>query len=184
MEPLPNLSRSPTRHSSSCASLSLPLLALLDATLPPPPALTLSVGCGAGLLEALLLQRHPRRADSLIGVEVVAEVPVIRYLPEQATSVVGGTWAVANEVGVAEGLMFVYPRSVSLVREYLRRGEKVQTVIWIGPRCDAEEFKRPLIEWGNSVEECSQEGKCLAIREGGGTDDLMEPGEMVIVARR
>ena len=65
MDNLPSitLTTKPTRHAQSCVSLSLPLLALLDAILPPPPFLTLSIGSGPGLLEALFLKHYPSRAE-------------------------------------------------------------------------------------------------------------------------
>ncbi|KAJ7107844.1 hypothetical protein C8R44DRAFT_885241 [Mycena epipterygia] len=78
MDGLPMLTASASRHPSSYASLSLPLLDLLDAVLPPPSELTLSVGSGTGLLKALskrfesFLQHQPHRSspDSFLGVEV------------------------------------------------------------------------------------------------------------------
>lgn len=167
---LPQPTPFPTRHPSCCASLSLPLLSHLHAVLPPPPAPTLSIGSGTGLLEALLLQQHPCRAASLRGVEVAADPPVNRFLPDANADVVPGTWAVAAGVRDAVGLLFVYPRAVRLVRAYVARAAALRVVVWIGPRCDFEEFKGPLEEW------CSK-SEGLAAGEG----LLMEAGELLWV---
>ncbi|KAJ7271291.1 hypothetical protein B0H12DRAFT_1200294 [Mycena haematopus] len=178
MDDLPTLTASASRHSSSCASLSLPLLDLLDAVMPPPPALTLSVGSGPGLLEALLLQRHPHRCSprSFLGVDVAQTPapahPVNRFLPTANTALVPGTWAVAPEAGSAEGLLFVYPRQPALVHAYLERGTRVRTVVWIGPRCDVGEFEGVMREWG-------EEDRAAT---GGGA--VVEDGERVLVFRR
>ncbi|KAJ7017842.1 hypothetical protein C8F04DRAFT_418508 [Mycena alexandri] len=175
MDGLPTLTASASRHPSSCASLSLSLLDLLDAVLPPPSELTLSVGSGTGLLEALFLQRHPHRSSpaSFLGVEVAQARPINRFLPEANTAVVLGTWAVVpGEAERAEGLMFVYPRQPGLVRAYLGRGTTVRTVVWIGPRCDVDDFEGVMREWGEEDQEAT----------GGGA--AVEDGEMVMVFRR
>ncbi|KAK0620140.1 hypothetical protein B0T14DRAFT_224628 [Immersiella caudata] len=148
MKTLPALTSLPTRHPQSCASLSLPLLTLLNSILPRPPALTLSIGSGPGLLEAAFLQQYPERGaapTSFYGVEVVtapASPPVNRFLPEQNSLVVSGTWAVAGEAEEAEGLVFVYPRQSGLVARYLGVGKMVTVVVWIGPRCEEESGRK------------------------------------------
>jgi len=185
---------SPLRHQSSCASLSLHLLNLLNAVLPHPPSLTLSVGSGPGLLEALLLHQFPSRAAlipieapddhdddddvqpkaSFYGVEVKG---VNRFLPNDNVITVPGTWAIAELSKTAEGLLFVYPRQPGLLRSYLGR-EGVRVVVWIGPRCDLEEFVRPLEDWG--VEDVGV-GRFM-VGEGG--EKVVEDGEVVVVYRR
>ncbi|KAJ7302306.1 hypothetical protein DFH08DRAFT_75883 [Mycena albidolilacea] len=174
MDGLPTLTASASRHPSSCASLSLPLLDLLDAVLPPPSEVTLSVGSGTGLLEALFLQRHPHRSSPgyFLGVEVAQARPINRFLPEANTTVVLGTWAVApGEAERAEGLMFVYPRQPALVRAYLGRATRVRTVVWIGPRCDVDDFVGVMREWGEEDQEAT------------GGRAVVEDGEMVMVFR-
>ncbi|KAK4196609.1 hypothetical protein QBC40DRAFT_209124, partial [Triangularia verruculosa] len=170
--PLPNLSTTPTRHPSSCCSLSLPLLSLLHTLLPPPPRLVLSIGSGNGLLEALLLHHYPDRSSSFYGVEVSASKPVNVFLPEQNSLTVAGTWAVVDNGLLSEvgALMFVYPRQPSLVRTYLERWEGV--VVWIGPRADVEEFGGVFEEWGGG-----RKGEDV----GGG---VVDDGEGVWVYRR
>lgn len=187
--------QSPLRHQSSCASLSLPLLELLNEVLPPPPSLTLSVGSGPGLLEALLLHHFPERAilvptpndnnndnndhdeqsneprykASFYGVEVRN---VNRFLPPANVITVPGTWAVADkQARETEGLLFVYPRQASLVSKYLERGPNIRTVVWIGPRCDLAEFTQPLEGRGAKVDTNTKAR-------------LVEDGEVVVVYRR
>ncbi|KAF7352030.1 hypothetical protein MVEN_01165300 [Mycena venus] len=152
-----------------------PLLDLLNVVLPPPSGLTLSVGSGTGLLEALFLQRYPHRSspDSFLGVEVTQTRPINRFLPAANTIVVLGTWAVApGEAECAEGLMFVYPRQPTLVRAYLERGTRVRTVVWIGPRCDVGDFEGVMMEWGEQDQEATRGGA------------VVEDGEVAMVFRR
>jgi hypothetical protein len=174
--PLPHLTPFPTRHPASCASLSLSLFSLLDRVLPAPPSLTLSIGSGPGLLEALFLDAYPARAAigpaiSFYGVEVASSTTVNRFLPEQNALEVAGTWAVARAVEEARGLMFVYPRQKGLIQTNLRRGTGVSVVIWIGPRCDVEEITEPLRGWGVEDGDICGEG-------------LVEDGETVLVFRK
>ncbi len=147
---LPRLGNSPTRYPASCVSLSANLIDFLNLVLPSPPSVTLSVGSGPGLLEALLLREYRHRADtkSFFGVEVLAQTPVNRYLPEDNLIVVPGTWAVASEAQAAAACIFVYPRQPSLVAEYLNRGTRLRIVIWIGPKGDKNEYYERLSEWG------------------------------------
>ncbi|KAK1752216.1 hypothetical protein QBC47DRAFT_390017 [Echria macrotheca] len=177
---LPELTSRPTRHPQSCASISRPLLSFLNSVLPNPPHLTLSIGSGPGLLEALLLHHHPSRAGtepvSFLGVEVSTTAPgstrpVNRFLPEQNAATVGGTWALAATQAVEEaaGLVFVYPRDGELIRRYLDAGRRVEVVVWVGPRCDLDSMTGPLRDWGVEV----------PVPEG-----MVEEGEGVVVFRR
>jgi hypothetical protein len=157
MNSLPELIIVPERHAASCASLSLFLLDFLHDALPLPPAATFSVGSGPGLLEALFLQRFPQRAvpGCFYGVEVSTSVggrAVNRFLSEEYTAHVPGTWAVASGTDSVEGLLFVYPRQSQLVRRYIEEGAHVRTVVWIGPKCDVEDFATPLRQWGHEVD--------------------------------
>ncbi|KAJ7337563.1 hypothetical protein DFH08DRAFT_1014760 [Mycena albidolilacea] len=138
MDCVPKLTASTSHHPFSCASLSLPLLDLLDTVLPPPSELTLSVSSGTGLFEALFLQHHSHHSspDSFLGVEISQTHPINRFLPEAKSAVVPSTWAIApGEAERAERLMFVYPRQPGLVQAYLGQGTRLHTVVWIGPRC-------------------------------------------------
>ena len=179
MATVPQLTDRPTRHPQCCASLSLPLLALLDAALPRPPSVTLSVGSGPGLLEALLLACYPSRAGvdpvvSFYGVEVVTPAePVNRFLPSPNAVVVLGTWAVAREADAAEGLLFVYPRQETLIAAYLTRATSARVAVWVGPRCDVGEMTVSLRQWGEEDEDKTLQA-----------GSAVEEGEAVMVFRR
>ncbi|KAK4228568.1 hypothetical protein QBC38DRAFT_523801 [Podospora fimiseda] len=171
---LPQINSS-TRFPQSCASISLQLLTYLDTIFPQPPFLTLSIGSGPGLLEALLLYHFPLRSETFFGVEVSSQVN--RYLSKENVIIVNGTWDIVDP-GTEEklqgkeevkGLIFVYPREVKLVERYLREKKKVEVVVWIGPRCDEEGFERVLGDWGVREEEVK---------------GLVEDGEVVGVWRR
>lgn len=179
MDTLPDISAHPIRYPQSCACISLPLLAFLNNVLPHPPCLTLSVGSGSGLLEATLLKQYPARAGaipvSFLGIEVTTaegSQPVNRFLPEPNVVTVPGTWAVVGELVEAEALLFVYARQSGLIQKYLEAGKKVETVVWIGPRCDLEEMTGPLRDWGVEMQREDSEG------------ELVEEGEAVLVFRR
>src|SRR5690348_16040250 len=102
--PLPVLSTKPTMHPGSCLALSAPLLAHLDSVLPASPSLTLSIGRGAGLLEALLLARGLR----VLGVEVVPSPNV--FLPPSHHEIVHVSRVLHSLADEAVAWMFVYPR--------------------------------------------------------------------------
>ncbi|KAJ7214422.1 hypothetical protein GGX14DRAFT_392449 [Mycena pura] len=58
----------------------------------------INVGSGTGLLETLLLQRHPHRTNSgsFLGVEVAQACSISRILLKANTAVVLSTWAVVS----------------------------------------------------------------------------------------
>ncbi|KAM7186158.1 hypothetical protein V8F20_011496 [Naviculisporaceae sp. PSN 640] len=200
----------PIRHQASCASLSLALLQLLNDVLPAPPSLTLSVGSGPGLIEALLLHHFPSRATlitlplpqtelssednhsdsneddiiqgSFYGVEVKNPKSVNRYLPQENVLTVTGTWALPAEniLSRVEGLLFIYPRQTSLIRLYLERCTNLKTVVWIGPRCDEDEFTKPLREWGVRL----GDERLTPASDGDTRAKLVEDGEIVAFYRR
>lgn len=168
----PSLDSTPCRYPQCCASLSTGLIDLLHQVLPPPSSLTLSVGSGSGLLEACLIAQHPDRASSLKCVEVRSDPPVNVFFPDDGMIEVLGTWDVPDIAAEAVGLLFVYPRQSSLVRSYLAQAKKLTTAVWIGPRCDVEDFKPALDSWGSlSPTPDAVEAVC-------------DPGEDIMVFRR
>ncbi|KAK4213656.1 hypothetical protein QBC37DRAFT_169305 [Rhypophila decipiens] len=212
----------PLRHSASCASLSLALLETLNNVLPRPPSLSFSVGSGPGLIEALLLHHFPLRAahteviyddeddsqqnsdevrkvptGSFYGIEVKNAKEVNRYLPPQHVLTVPGTWALPGEeiTERVEGLLFIYPRQVGLIHNYLEKCTALRVVVWIGPRCDVDEFITPLERWGLR-DSSGSPGDGLAEADvgspteigswggSGGRAKLVEDGEVVLVYRR
>lgn len=96
--------------------------------------MTLSIGSGSGVLEALLLHKHPE-----LDLKAV-EVPTSnnKYMPADRLEIVNGCRDLCDLAADASAWMFVYPRDVWLLREYVRAfgGQKCHLIIWIGPRAD------------------------------------------------
>ena len=144
---------SPAHLPDCCSSLSVSLLKRLASLLPPEPALTLSIGSGSGLLEALLLHQRPK-----LDLKAV-EVPTTdnKYMPVDRLQIVNGYRDLCELAADASAWMFVYPRDVWLLREYVRvfGGQKCRLIIWIGPRADqldSEFFGEMWVK--EEVEEC------------------------------
>ncbi|KAF2118688.1 hypothetical protein BDV96DRAFT_642869 [Lophiotrema nucula] len=134
--PLPLLSKEPRLYPGCCLSLSAPLLSHLCSLLPPAPSLSLSIGSGYGLLEALLVS-HGRR---VIGIEVSPSSN--RYLPPDSHRTVYGSRALDPLANTAKAWLLVYPRRAALLDEYLHTHGKgdVERIIWAGPAADWEDY--------------------------------------------
>jgi hypothetical protein len=154
--PLPTLTTTPTAYSGCCLALSAPFLTHLASLLPPAPALTLSIGSGFGLLEALLLA--PPYPSHMIGVEVHPSPN--KYLPATHHRTVYGTRFHEPLATEAACWMFVYPRRVGLVQEYMSEcGEGcVEMVVWIGPRADWEEYEACFEGWEVQIKGADEVG--------------------------
>ncbi|PSN68191.1 hypothetical protein BS50DRAFT_573147 [Corynespora cassiicola Philippines] len=139
-EPLPRLSGEPVAHPGCCLGLSETLLDHLHSILPPPPGRILSIGSGYGLLEALLLA--PPFSLNVTGVEVYPSSN--RFLPIDHHNVVSGTRFLDEEAGSYHAWLFVYPRRVGLITEYIhnygKENENVKTIVWAGPQADWEDY--------------------------------------------
>ncbi|KAK2049957.1 hypothetical protein LZ31DRAFT_256147 [Colletotrichum somersetense] len=155
--PLPQLTDDPQTLPDCCLSLSRPLLRELHGRLPPAPQLTLSIGSGTGLLEGLLHDLASSSSSStppygdatatlnLVSVEVAPSPN--RYHAAHRT--VPGTWALDPLAAEARAWVFVYPKQVALVRGYVAefvsgaggRGCAVETVVYVGPRRDWDDFR-------------------------------------------
>jgi hypothetical protein len=148
---LPALTATPTAYPGCCLALSEPLIAYFASLLPPPPSLTLSIGSGFGLLERFLVTKP--HAYHVMGIEV--EPSSNRYLPSSNHRVVHGTRFLEPLAAEATTWLFVYPRRVGLVREYLAEHGKgsVQRVLWAGPKADWDDYKPCFAGW--HVEELS-----------------------------
>jgi hypothetical protein len=137
--PLPPLTDTATLYSGCCLALSTPLIGRLHSLLPAAPGLTLSIGSGFGLLEALLLaeSRRPR----VVGVEVEPSSNV--YLPASNHRVVHGTRFLEPLAAEASTWLFVYPRRVGLLNEYISEygNERVDRIVWAGPQADWNDYK-------------------------------------------
>ncbi|KAF3811884.1 hypothetical protein GCG54_00003633 [Colletotrichum gloeosporioides] len=155
--PLPQLTDFPQTIPDSCLSLSIPLLSALHALLPPAPTLTLSIGSGTGLVEALLQSLPDAAPLNLVSVEV-APSPNKYHHPHRT---VPGTWAVEGLAREAAAWMFVYPKQVALVREYMRlfvEGPGPEVVVYVGPRMDWGDFGGALEGGERQVEVWGEEG--------------------------
>ncbi len=134
LSPLPVLTTQPAVYSGCCLALSNSLLIHLHALLSSASQLTLSIGCGFGLLEALLLQSP--YSLRVIGIEV--EPSSNRYLPSHAHRVVHGTRFLDSLAAEATTWLFIYPRRVGLVQEYMAEygQDSVEQIVWAGPQAD------------------------------------------------
>jgi hypothetical protein len=140
---LPALTTTPTPYSGCCLALSAPLVAHLQSLLPPAPSLALSIGSGFGLLEAYLVAQN----RNLIGIEV--EPSSNQYLPASHHRVVHGTRFLEPLAAEATTWLFVYPRRVGLVQEYLTEygNGSVDQIIWAGPKADWSDYKGCFTNW-------------------------------------
>lgn len=145
VSPLPSLATVPAVHPACCLALSTPLITHLSSLLPRAPSLTTSIGSGYGLLEALLLA--PPYNRNIVGVEVHPSPNT--HLPPAHHRTVAGSRFLEPLAGDAEAWMFVYPRRVGLIEQYLGEyGEaKVQVCVWIGPTADWDDYKGVFVDW-------------------------------------
>lgn len=129
-----------------CCGVSQPLMGLLLDHLPTDGSLVLSIGCGSGLLEAMLLRaaRTSGRALGLSGVEVPS--CVVHYLTAESVLRVAGTRDLHPEAMLATTLMFVYPRKPALVASYIKdcSNGALECVVWIGPSSDWQDSQHLL----------------------------------------
>jgi hypothetical protein len=133
-----------------CAQLSVGLVATLLDKLPA-SGLILSVGCGQGLLEEILLQRSEPTLE-LYGVEV--ESCQNKFLREDRLLRVPSTHSVHSDGILAEALLFVYPRDLQLMALYVRtfvRGA-LRMLVWLGPTHEASEAEKMLLSSFFSLE--------------------------------
>lgn len=142
---LPQLLASPRVYSGSCLALSTQLVAYIQSLLAPPPCIAVSIGSGFGLLEAHLM--NGTDAVHVIGVEV--EPSPNKYLPPSHHRTVNGTRFLEPLTARATTWLFVYPRRVGLVKEYMAAyGEgSVERIIWAGPRADWDDYKTCFTGW-------------------------------------
>lgn len=131
---LPQLSHIPVQHADCCAALSSTLVAKVAQSLPSAPALTISIGSGSGILEALILRDRPEVC--LQAIEVSHDINL--YLSAENVQIVSGTWDLCALAANSTAWIFVYPREFSLVEKYLQTfgSAAVQLLIFLGPKAD------------------------------------------------
>jgi hypothetical protein len=141
---LGRLSEKPVFFSDCCAGISWPLLQILASRLPQHPAEVLSVGCGSGLLESILLDATEENIN-ILGVEVPPCLNI--HLPEKRLLRVPCTASLHPDAWLASTLMFVYPRQMSLIASYLDNflDGALEQAVWFGQRSDWPEV-RPILE--------------------------------------
>ena len=103
-----------------CCGVSEKLIRLLLDHLSGDGSLVLSIGCGSGLLEAILLRAaaNAQKSVKLCGVEVPScSVP---HLPEDCILRVSGIKELYPDAVLASTLLFVYPREPELVESYIQ----------------------------------------------------------------
>ena len=125
---------SPLHFPDCCSSIIKSFIGRLASLLPPHPALTLSIGSGTGLLEALLLHQRPT-----LDLKAV-EVPTTnnKYISPDRLHIVNGYRDLCNWAAHARAWMFVYPRDAWLLQKYAHTfgNAECQLIIWIGPKAD------------------------------------------------
>jgi len=155
------LSNESKHYSDCCLGISQPLIDKIIALLPHKPGLVLSIGCGSGLFEAVLIQHAQDKID-LVGVEVSSTVD--KYLGEQNIIIADGTWALHEKAQSAAAWMFVYPREPKLLAKYIDTyaSEDLKVVMWLGPRNDwpdyADVFEQYQMFHVQMIEDCGLAG--------------------------
>ncbi|KAI9656607.1 MAG: hypothetical protein M1821_004814 [Bathelium mastoideum] len=140
-EAINEITEMPQYVSACCCSISRGLLRTLSDTIIGTNKVVLSIGCGSGMLEALLALWMENRINITIsGVEVKGSE--VFALPESMVEYVPGTFALSSLAKTAHVWMFVYPRDPRLLSKYLsEHGDgEVEKVIWLGPRADWDNF--------------------------------------------
>jgi len=143
--PLAEVGDEPQQFAGCCLAISKPLLQALASALPRDPDLILSVGCGSGFLESLLLQMLPGQLN-LFGVEVPSAD--CEYLPLGRVIKVPGTRALHSDAIFASVVMFVYPRVPELIASYVNAfaDGALETLVWLGHRSDWADCEKILYD--------------------------------------
>lgn len=153
---LPALTDTPKAYPGCCLALSIPLVEHIHSLLPPPSALSLSIGSGFGLLEAHILALP--QPSYLLGVEVHPSPN--QYLPATNHRVVHGTRFLEPLAAEAATWLFVYPRRVGLINEYLKMHGQgmIQHIIWIGPQADWNDYSDCFEGWDIQLQNADEVG--------------------------
>ncbi|EUC45252.1 hypothetical protein COCMIDRAFT_96079 [Bipolaris oryzae ATCC 44560] len=156
LPPLPRLVATPTAYSGSCLALSPQLIAYLQTLLAPPPCITVSIGSGFGLLEAYIMNGPD--TFHIIGVEVAPSPN--KYLPSSHHRLVTGTRFLEPLAETARIWLFVYPRRIGLIQEYMATYGQgaVERIIWAGPKADWDDYRACFANWTLQEQEADMVG--------------------------
>lgn len=151
---LPEVSDAPQHHADCCLSFSTKLIQQVGQ-LQPPGSIVHSIGSGSGLLESLLQQGFPQ--IRIVGFEVNDFVN--KYLSPANAITVKGTWNIYNKSSEVTTWLFVYPRSPTLISQYLELSALPGKIVWLGPKKDWEDFRVPFLSCGKfKIEEIEDAG--------------------------
>lgn len=141
MSTLPELTKQPSRYPGSCIFLSTDVVGLFCSAIPPKPSMTLSVGSGTGLLEAIVGKAKPTCTIECVEVESLRTEG--KYVAQNRFHYVQGTWATCQRAQYASMWLFVFPRDPKLLKKYvdLNGDGQVRSILWLGPREDWPMFK-------------------------------------------
>ena len=154
---LPQVTEKPQQHGDCCLGISTALLDALTRAFhtSAPTFHVISIGSGSGLLEALLLAKWVSSEQSqnltIEGIEVcsTSDTGLNRYLPEDCSTTVRGTWEVSLRAQQAGSLLFVYPRDPELISRYLQfcvNSNNLRSIVWLGPKADWENFSHCFVD--------------------------------------
>ncbi|KAF1816333.1 hypothetical protein P152DRAFT_119530 [Eremomyces bilateralis CBS 781.70] len=144
MSELPkHLPDEPSFHAGCCHSLSKQLITSLDHVFSHTPGSVLSIGSGAGLLEALLLANIDALNIQAVEIQDSKSLGINRYMPEDLMHYVGGTYDLFPGAGTAATWLLVYPRDPRLVAKYLEhfQGGSLRQIVCICPRSEWQRFE-------------------------------------------
>lgn len=140
---LPLLSQDLAKYPGLCMFLSSQVITSLTGFLPTEPLLTLSIGSGTGLLEAILSESG-KHGIECVEVESYRHTP--KYMQDSAMHYVRGTWETSPRALDAQVWLFIFPREPELLRKYVAAyGDgNVEHILYIGPRGDLEAFRNAI----------------------------------------
>jgi len=138
------------KHPDCCLYLSKSLVDAVWEDLPPEPKITLSIGSGSGLLEAILTAPG-NKCIECVELETLREID--KYIAEKAMHYVSGMQSLCERAGHADAWLFVYPRDPALVSRYIERfgNGSVGKIFWLGPRQDWDDLVVKLAEQNHAA---------------------------------
>jgi len=133
------------KHPDCCLYVSKTLTDAVREELPSEPKITLSIGSGSCLFEALLTAPGSQCIEC-VELETLRETD--KYMIEEAMHYVAGMHSLCERAGHTDAWLFVYPRNPALVSRYIERfgNGRVEKIFWLGPRQDWDDLVLNLAE--------------------------------------